>query len=315
MARLREPSVSRFRVIRFFRRGSAASSRSHPAPLAQAPRRARVDHAERGRRAAARRRAAGSGPPSAGSDRRVRVRTARRPAMQPMEPTQPTQPVLPIREPRPRRTSRLRLARDTIGAALILGGLIVVFANFMPPGPPDSSVLDATATPKASPRVVAPLSPTPVSASPVPTRRHRPTSGRRPRRRRHSCRPRRARPRDRRAGPSRLPADAAPTQAPAPTPRPTPKPTKKPTPTPVPAATISISRLIRPDCGQPGCGIAFTYTNATTYTISFSDGAEVTQPLNGWHGAVPAHSFLDPGTYAAVVVVDGPGVQTPHPLR
>ena len=54
--------------------------------------------------------------------------------------------------------------------------------------------------------------------------------------------------------------------------------------------------------------ISFTYTNATTYTISFSDGAEVTQPLNG-NGTetVPAHSFLDPGTYAVVVVVDGPG--------
>ena len=54
----------------------------------------------------------------------------------PVQPTQQMQPVQPIREPRPPRPSRLRLARDTIGAALILGGFIVVFANLVPPGPP-----------------------------------------------------------------------------------------------------------------------------------------------------------------------------------
>ena len=41
---------------------------------------------------------------------------------QPMQPMQPMQPVQPMREPRPPRPSRLRLARDTIGAALIRAG-------------------------------------------------------------------------------------------------------------------------------------------------------------------------------------------------
>jgi hypothetical protein len=44
---------------------------------------------------------------------------------------QPVQPLEPVPPPRPPRPSRARLIRDTAGAALVLGGLIVAFANFI----------------------------------------------------------------------------------------------------------------------------------------------------------------------------------------
>ena len=51
-------------------------------------------------------------------------------ARMPIQPA--TQPVQPIPPPRQERPSRLRLVRDTIGAALVMGGFVVVFANLMP---------------------------------------------------------------------------------------------------------------------------------------------------------------------------------------
>lgn len=228
--------------------------------------------------------------------------------MAPVQPMQQMQPVQAIREPRSPRPSRLRIARDTIGAALILGGLIVVFANVVPPATQDNHVLDATATPRPSVRIVGPATPAPASASPlsvatsspdlVPTPTPTPALA-------SSTNPPTPRPTDR---PTSAPA-AVQTPPPTPTPKPTPKPTKKPTPTPKPAATISnLAANPNPAAVGQDVVISFSYSNATTYTVSFSDGAELTQPLSG-NGTetVPAHSFLDPGIFAVVVVVDGPG--------
>jgi hypothetical protein len=226
---------------------------------------------------------------------------------QPMEPVQAMQPVQPMREPRPPRPSRLRLARDTIGAALILGGFIVVFANVIPPGP-EQEVEQATATPKPSPRVVGPATLAPVSPSPVSAATSSPDLGPTPTPTpvlASSTNPPTPKPTDR---PTSAPQPGAqPTRTPAPTPKP--KATKKPTPTPKPAATISnLTASPNPAAVGEDVVISFTYTNATTYTISFSDGAELTQPLAGsGTEVVPGHSFLDPGTFAVVVVVDGPG--------
>ena len=228
--------------------------------------------------------------------------------MAPAQPTQPMQPVQAIREPRPPRPSRLRLARDSIGVALVLGGFIVVFANVVPPAKQD--VLDATATPKPSVHVVGPVTPAPASASPlsvatsspdtVPTPTPTPVLA-------SSTNPPTPKPT---ARPTSAPAPAAlPTRTPAPTPKPTPKPTKKPTPTPKPPRRSRISAANpNPAAVRPDVVNHVRLTNATTYAVSFSDGAELTQPLSG-NGTetVPAHSFLDPGTFAVVVVVDGPG--------
>ena len=69
-------------------------------------------------------------------------------------PPQPLQAVVPLPPPVAPRPSRLRLARDMIGAALVMGGFVVVFANLMPPsGPvptPTGGVDAAFATPLPS---------------------------------------------------------------------------------------------------------------------------------------------------------------------
>jgi PKD domain len=197
------------------------------------------------------------------------------PVMHPsMEPAQPIQPVQPMREPRSPRPSRLRLARDTIGAALVLGGFIVVFANIVPsgpPGPPDSSVLNETATPRPSAHVVVPGTPAPASVSPVAVAQssepfatptgtpssvaylESPTPA--PRATRTPQPPQRTAP---------------PTAEPTATPRPSksPKPPKTPAPTPPPPTVLF-------DISMSGCTATFTNSTvgAETYLWNFGDGA------------------------------------------
>ncbi len=119
-----------------------------------------------------------------------------------------TQPVLPVR---PERPSRARMVRDTAGAALILGGLVVAFANFLPTQP-KGDVLSDTATPAPTARVIivtAPPSSSPesdASAAPNPS----PTQT--------------------------VLVSSTPTPTPVPTPRPTIRPQPTPAPTVAPAA-------------------------------------------------------------------------------
>lgn len=227
--------------------------------------------------------------------------------MAPAQPTRPMQPVQAIREPRPPRPSRLRLARDSIGVALVLGGFIVVFANVVPPAKQD--VLDATATPKPSVHVVGPVTPAPASASPlsvatsspdtVPTPTPTPVLA-------SSTNPPTPKPT---ARPTSAPAPAAqPTRTPAPTPKPTPKPTKKPTPTPKPAPTVNLSADV--SSLPPGGGtVQFTISasNAATYEITFDDGSSESGAIPPSGSVSLAHTYNDPPPFHPVVIVQGPG--------
>ena len=82
-------------------------------------------------------------------------------------PPLPVQPVVPIPAVTAPRPSRLRLARDMIGAALVMAGFVVVFANVMSPiTDRRGDVLGETATPAFSieVRTAVPVTPEPSPA-------------------------------------------------------------------------------------------------------------------------------------------------------
>lgn len=227
-------------------------------------------------------------------------------ARMPIQPA--TQPVQPIPPPRQERPSRLRLVRDTIGAALVMGGFVVVFANLMP-AQRQGEVEDATATPRATLRVVVvtplPVSPSPLSAAtaapgaPTATPTPAPVS--------FVPTPTPAPP----AKPTERPAAQPPPPAPATqAPKATPRPTKKPTPTPQPAAAI-ISFVADPTLLPADGGtvqFSITTSNAKHYDINFDDGSADS-------GSVPADGTLVltktygplTGPIQPTLVVDGPG--------
>lgn len=228
---------------------------------------------------------------------------------------QPVQPVTPVLPPRPPRPSRARLIRDTAGAALVLGGLIVAFANFAPG--PQGNVEGVTATPQPSPVMITSLppsqspvsiatqapeptatiepgptpTPTPalVSSTPTPSPTPRPTP-------RPTAQPQ---------------PTAAPTQAP--TPEPTPKPTKKPKPTPKPTPRPAVISNLTANPSQILVGesvvISFDYANATSCTINFSDGSGTHRvPLSGsGRESISSQQYQDPGRVYVVVVASGAG--------
>jgi hypothetical protein len=228
--------------------------------------------------------------------------------VQPTQPMQPMQPVQPIREPRPPRPSRLRLARDTIGAALVLGGFIVVFANIVPPGPPQQQVEPASATPQPSVHVVGPITPAPASASPLTVASTSPDLGptQTPSLASSTSSPT---PKPT-ARPTSAPAPAI-TQAPPPTPKPTPTPTKKPkppTPSPKPAPTVTLSADV--SSLPPGGGtVQFTISasHAATYEITFDDGSSDSGAIPPSGSVSLSHAYNDPPPFHPVVIVQGPG--------
>jgi cytoskeletal protein RodZ len=303
--------LSRFRVIRFFRR---AIGGFFSIVTLRRWRRRRVEPAwTMSSEDVARR--LGDAPPGPVHMQPGRiVVSGAAPVMHPpMEPAQPIQPVQPMREPRSPRPSRLRLARDTIGAALVLGGFIVVFANVVPsgpPGPPESSVLNATATPRPSAHVVVPGTPAPATASPLSVASFPPDQAPVPTQTVLVSSTPSPTPRPT-ARPTSAPA-AAPTPAPVPTPKPTAKPTKKPPPpTPKPAARIlSFAASSPASAGQP---VTFTFTasNATTYTVDYDDGSA---PDSGAMTGGTVHTFADQGAYTVVLTVSGPGGSDSQPL-
>jgi hypothetical protein len=214
----------------------------------------------------------------------------------PLASRQPVLPVRPIQQPG-QGPSRLRLVRDTIGAALIMGGFVVVFANLMPVRP-QGDVESVAATPRVV--TVSPLPPSPspasiatatpgdptatptpalVSSTPSPTAG--PVSVARP-----TARPQ---PTD--------PPTRAPTSAPRPTPQPTPKPTKQPTPTPEPPPAV-LSFSVNPDRALPLEPVTFTFTcqNCATYSINYGDETGGSGDVTGG-GASADHAYLLPGTW------------------
>ena len=228
--------------------------------------------------------------------------------MAPVQPTQPMQPVQTIREPRPPRPSRLRLARDTIGAALVLGGFIVVFANIVPPVAPDTHVLDATATPRPSVRVIGPATPAPASASPLSVATSSPDLGPTPTPTpvlASSTNPPTPKPTVR---PTSAPEPAAqPTRTPAPTPKPTPRPTKKPSPTPAPPIALPQIASIS------GCTVTFSNASqgAVSYRWDFNDG----QPSEGTKIPDP-HTFPGTGVWTATLTAwNSAGKSDSQPLN
>ncbi len=224
---------------------------------------------------------------------------------------QPVQPVTPVPPPRSPRPSRARLIRDTAGAALVLGGLIVAFANFVPG--PQGNVEGVTATPKPTPVIVTSLPPSgsPVSIAtqtPGPTTTIEPGSTPTPTPGLVSSTPTPS-PRPTARPTARPQPTAAPTQAP--TAKPTPKPTKKPTPKPTaqPAVISNLTANPSPIPVGDAVVVSFGYSNATSYTINFGDGSGTHQfPLSGSGSeSVASQPYQDPGTVYVVVVVSGAG--------
>jgi hypothetical protein len=300
---------SRFRVVRWLRRafgGALAiftfrrSSGRHATPE---PTMSAYDLARR------------LGDPTGGSDAsgpvhlqpgRIVVSGSRAPIRQPV------QPVTPVPPPRPPRPSRARLIRDTAGAALVLGGLIVAFANFVPG--PQGNVEGVTATPKPTPVIVTSLPPSqsPVSIatqSPEPTATIEPGSAPTPTPALVSSTPTPS-PRPTARPTDRPQPTAAPTQAP--TPKPTPKRTPRPTPKPTPQPAVISNLAANPDHILVGESVvvSFDYSNATSYTINFGDGSGTHQfPLHGsGTETVSSEQYQDPGTIYVVVIVSGAGV-------
>ena len=210
----------------------------------------------------------------------------------PLASRQPIQPVRPTQQPR-QGPSRIRLVRDTLGAALIMGGFVVVFANLMPVRP-QGDVKGETATPRvvtvsplapsASPSSIdsatldgATQTPTPALVSSTPSPTTGPVSVAKP-----TARPQ--------------PTDPPPPPPPAP-PRPTPKPTKQPTPTPEPAPVV-LSFGVNPDRALPLEQVTFTFTcqNCATYSINYGDTTGGSGDVTGG-GASADHAYLLPGTY------------------
>ena len=132
----------------------------------------------------------------------------------------PTAVVPPVPQ-RSSRPSRIRLVRDTLGAAFVLVGFVVAFANFLPvKAGPDGGVLAATGTPGFTPVIVtpqpadSPVAVAPATPAPTPTATPTPTEpwswSRRPQARlRPRPRPSRRQP-GRPRGPPRAHAGAAP---------------------------------------------------------------------------------------------------------
>ncbi len=222
---------------------------------------------------------------------------------------QPVVPIPPVSAPRP---SRLRLARDMIGAALVMAGFVVVFANVMSPiTERRGDVLGETATPAFSieVRTAVPVTPEP---SPATATSPDPIAG-------PSTSPDGTGLASATATPTLAPRKTdkpaaeprptpAPTAAPTSTPRPTPKPTKRPTPTPKPAARITAFDAT-PASPAVNDSVTFSYgfSNGTGCAISFDDGSGLQAcPASGGSGSI-AHSYDTAGTYHVVVTIDGPG--------
>ena len=230
----------------------------------------------------------------------------------PLQPT--TQPVQPIPPPRQDRPSRLRLVRDTVGAALVMGGFVVVFANLMPVTR-QGEVEEATATPRATLRVVVvtplPVSPSPLSAaSPAPGV---PTATPTPAPVSFVPTPTPAppaKPTDRPAAQPPPPATQAPTATPRPTPKPTPKP-KPPTPSPEPSPAIV--GFVADPSSLPLTGgtvqFSISTTNATDYDINFDDGSTGSGSIPADGTLIVTHDYglLLPGAVQPTLVVSGPG--------
>ena len=225
--------------------------------------------------------------------------------VQPLQPVAQMVPVEYAPEPRVPGTSRARLVRDTLGAAIVMAGLVVVFVNALPAFKPDQGqVLGATATPHFTPIIVTaepgtapPVaiatatpepSPTPtetpslVSSTPSPT----PTPT---------------------VKPTRPPE---PTPAPTPQPTATPKPTPKPTPTPKPAApTVTVTVDVNTIPADGGT-VVFTISasHATHYDIAFDDTQFGQGQITSGAPFPVAHDYgPGAGPYQVVVTVTGPG--------
>ena len=229
-----------------------------------------------------------------------------------------TQPVLPVR---PERPSRARVFRDTAGAALILGGLVVAFANFLPTQPqgdvlsetatpaPTARVIIVTAPPSSSPESVASGAPQPsptqtvlVSSTPTPT----PVPTPRP-----TLRPQ----------PTPAPT-VAPPPPPVPTPRPTPTPKPKPTPRPTPAPTpavVSFSASTTQALTLETVTFSLDCRNTSTFTIDYDDGGHDSGNLDGSGHGSASHEFIlpsDPNGYQVVATCSGSfGDATSSPIN
>ncbi|MEO8228216.1 MAG: hypothetical protein ABI628_00490 [Chloroflexota bacterium] len=227
---------------------------------------------------------------------------------------------------------RARLIRDTLGAALVLVGLVVAFANLLPvKSDPDGGVLAATGLPDFTPVVITPqpagsplalgpvgspatpngtpapgVTPAPISTPPGSN----PTSGVPPV-----------------SGPTTAPGQPPPTNPPPPTPPPptnppptppppTPPPTTPPPPTPPPptpppptqAPAPGITSFTGPSNALPLQAVTFSFSfeNATRWRITYGDGAQAACNANCGTSGSRTHSYIL-GSYTVELTVFGAG--------
>ncbi|MGZ8527917.1 MAG: hypothetical protein ACXWWR_03910 [Candidatus Limnocylindrales bacterium] len=221
----------------------------------------------------------------------------------------PTAVVPPVPQ-RSSRPSRVRLVRDTVGAAIVLVGFVVAFANLLPVKPgPDGGVLAATGTPGFTPVIVTPqptdspvaLAPATPAPTPVPTPTGPPVLV--------SSTPSPTPTPPPTPAPTSRPT-SAPTQAPPPaaTSRPTQKPTPKPTAKPTPKPAARITSFTAPGNALPLEDITFTfsYQHATSFSIDYDDSSSQDSGALGGNGSGSRnHQFTFSGTYHVVLTVFG----------
>ncbi len=210
------------------------------------------------------------------------------------------------------RGSRVRLLRDTVGATLVLAGFVIVAVNVVIPPqstPQPSGQVEAatafatvivtpapTASPTAAPIGLASIVPEPsllgealVSAEPTPT--STPTAAPAPRK-------------------TQAPP---PTQAPTQPPTATPKPTPKPTPRPAASITSFGADNLSPAVDQL-VTFTFSYRNAESFTIYYSDGGSDGWNLGGSGSTSTTHQFASESsgkTLAVVITAQGVGGDSP----
>jgi hypothetical protein len=165
-----------------------------------------------------------------------------------------------------RGDARPRLARDSLGALLVIGGIAVAAVAIFHP---QLSILSGGVSPAtATAPALGLVTFVPVAtASPSPSPTPRPT----------------------------------PVPTPVPTPKPTPTPTPKPTPTPTPAKPIVTSF----NGAVTGLSVHFsgTYKFGTSWTISFGDGTSSGPWPGSVSGSRASHTYSLPGDYYPTLTI------------
>ena len=204
-----------------------------------------------------------------------------------------------------RGNQRPRFIRDSLGALLVTGGIVIVAVAILHPqisivaggvSPATATapaIGDITFVPLATPTLSPSPSPSPtVSPSPSPSDSPSPSPSLTP-----APTPR----------PTPVPTPRrTPVPTPVPTPAPTPKPTPKPTPSPTAPPPIIVSYTAAPTSFPLGGGMVtfnFSYQHANKWTITFGGGVGPASQTGGSGPSSATHTYISTGTYPAMLTV------------